>query len=220
VGVSGLLHCWRTTRVCYMLRVLFCSLPNRRNIRTHFMRYKRYVCLWLSLNRRNRKAHWLWKKDKNYVAMLLVVSLLTIYILWYLQLNPQQLLIFSVAPLVALILVAVLVLKPEYGERLFKATLTYDAKRKELGVWLRYQKITLVLFFIIVLAFPIIWQHQLVPTQYMAFFVLAFLFGVVALGVLQIVVVIKAGGKWGLLFIVVLALIVFLRMLIRLLLQT
>jgi len=157
----------------------------------------------------------LWKKYKNYVAVLLITILLTVYTWWYLQLHPEKLSHFLIGPLIALIFVILVALKPEYGKRLSKAIMTYDAKRKELGGrFYRYRIIALVLFFLIVLAFPIVWEYQLVPSQYVAFVVLSFLVVVVALGIIQIVGIIKVAKKWGLLFILILTAIVILRMLI------
>ena len=156
----------------------------------------------------------LWRKYKDWFAVFIFISVLTGYTMWYLHLNPQHIPLFLTTTIIALGFAVVMALLPKYRQRLVKGILEYHVKSKELGGWLyRCQKIALVLFFLIVLAYPIVWEHQLVPTQYMPFFVLTFFVVVVALGIIQIAGLLKVAGKWGLLVIAILTAIAVLRIL-------
>ena len=156
-----------------------------------------------------------WRKYKDWIYVFIVVGVLTIYTYWYLSLNPQYISSFLVAPVIALIFVALLALMPENRRRLVKGILAYYTKQKEKGGWLyRYQKIALVLFFVIILTFPLLLQYQFIPSQYMPWAVLTFFIIILALGVIQIVRLLRAAGRWGLLLIAILTAIAVLRILL------
>ncbi len=156
-----------------------------------------------------------WRKYKDWFAVFICISVLAGYTVWYLHLNPQHIPLFLTTTIIALGFVAVMALLPKHRRRLVNGILEYHVKGKELGGWLyRYQKIALVLFFLIVFAYPIVWEQQLVPSQYIPFFVLTFFVIAVALGVVQIAGLLKVAGKWGLLLIAILSAIAVLRILL------
>jgi len=157
-----------------------------------------------------------WRKyKKDWIFVVIVIGITTVYTFCYLSLNPQSIPSFLVAPIIAMIFVALMALMPKKRQRLVKAILAYNTRQKEMGGWLyRYQKITLVLFFIIVLTFPLLWQYQYIPSQYLPWSVLTFLIVTLALGAVNIAWFLKATGKWGLLLIAIIALLTALRILI------
>jgi len=143
------------------------------------------------------------------------MGIITIYTVWRLHLNPQHIPLFLTTTIVALGFVAVMALLPKYRRRLVKRLLAYNTRQKEMGGWLyRYQKIALVLFFVIILTFPLLLQCQFIPSQYMPWAVLTFFIIILALGVIQIVRLLRAAGRWGLLLIAILTAIAVLRILL------
>ena len=156
-----------------------------------------------------------WRKYKDWIYVFIVMGIITIYTVWRLHLNPQHIPLFLTTTIIALGFVAVMALLPKYRRRLVKRLLAYHTRQKEMGGWLyRYQKIALVLFFVIILTFPLLLQYQFIPSQYMPWAVLTFFIIILALGVIQIVRLLRAAGRWGLLLIAILTAIAVLRILL------
>ena len=156
------------------------------------------------------------KKREDYVFVFLLVALTAAFVLWHLQLNPQQLPYFLVGPFVALVFAVLLALKPEYGRRFVDRIRRWRASQEELGGKLfHYQRIALILFFITLLTYPIVLEYKLVPSQYMSYLVLTIFIVAVTLSFIVIADVLKVSGKWGIIFITIIILIAVLRMLLR-----
>lgn len=157
----------------------------------------------------------LWRKYEDWIYSLALVGIVVVYTYWYLSLRPQDILSFLVPPAVTFIIVTVLVLRPEIRERLVRALIAYRTRRKETGGWLfRYHKIALLLFFIIILTFPLFAQSGFIPLQYTPWAILGFFIILLALGALQVAWLIRVSGKWGLFLIALIASVAVLRILV------
>lgn len=158
----------------------------------------------------------MWRRYRDWFAVLVFVSVLTGYTLWYLHLNPQHVPLFLTSTMIALGFVAVMALLPRHRQRLVKGILAYHARGKEVGGWpYRYRKAALILSIICTLTLPIVSQYGLIPSQYMPFFVLTLFTVILASGAVLIGWLFKIAGKWGLLLIAVVIGIAVLRLLIR-----
>lgn len=152
------------------------------------------------------------QKRKDWIYVLIVISIISVYTYWYLSLHPQHISLFLTLTIIVLGFVALMTLIPKYRRRLLKRILAYHTKQKEVGGWLyRYQRIGLILFFITILIFPLLSQYQLIESQYMPWVTLAFFITILASASIQMVGLLKVAGKWGLLLILILALIAALR---------
>ena len=161
----------------------------------------------------------MWQRRKDWFYVLIMIAIIAVYTVWRLHLNPQHIPLFLTTTIIALGFVVVMALLPKYRRRLVKGLLAYNTRQKELGGWLyRYRRIALVLFFIIILTFPLLLQYQFIPSSYMPWAVLTFFIIILALGAIQIAGLLRAAGWWGLLLIAILIAIAVLRFLIRFLL--
>ena len=61
-----------------------------------------------------------WTNKRQWVAILIILSMLSGYTLWYLSLNPQHIRVFLATAIIALGFVAVMALLPKYRRRLLK----------------------------------------------------------------------------------------------------
>jgi len=156
-----------------------------------------------------------WQNRRNSVSIFVVIGIIIAYTLWYIYINPQHITLFLTTTIVALGFVAVMALLPEYRQKLVKWLLAYEARKKETGRQLyRFRRIALVLFFIVILTFPLLLQFQFIPTQYMPWAILSFFIAILALGAIQIVGLLTVAGRWGLLLIAIITAIVILRIFI------
>lgn len=157
----------------------------------------------------------LWLKYEDWIYALVLVGIVAVYTYGYLSLKPQDILSFLVPPVIAFIIVTLLALRPEVRQRLVKALIVYRMRQKERGGWLyRYHKITLLLFFIIILTFPLFVQSGFIPLQYTPWAVLGFFIIILALSAIQVAWLIRVAGKWGLFLIALIASVAVLRILI------
>lgn len=95
--------------------------------------------------------------------------------------------------------------------------LGYQTRKKEKGGWVyRHERKLVPIFFLSFLAFIIILNYQqLLPSTLFIFLSLAFIFIPFTIGITLIVRFLKIAGKWGLLFLTILAIIVILRFILR-----
>ena len=157
------------------------------------------------MERRSRKWYW--------TAILVILSG-SLFTIWYLQFNPQSFPLFLVTIIVATGFVVTLALLPEHRRRLVEKVMAYHAKEKSLGRLYNYKKVALALIFVSTLVFPMLWQYQLIPLQYVPFYAITFLVITIISGTILIIGLLKTIGKWVLLLIVVSVLIAILRILI------
>lgn len=119
----------------------------------------------------------MWQRRKDWFYVLIMIAIIAVYTVWRLHLNPQHIPLFLTTTIIALGFVVVMALLPKYRRRLVKGLLAYNTRQKELGGWLyRYRRIALVLFFIIILTFPLLLQFQFIPSSYMPWAVLTFFY--------------------------------------------
>lgn len=149
-----------------------------------------------------------WTNKRQWVAILIILSLLSSYTLWYLSLNPQHIPVFLATTIIALGFVAVMALLPKYRQRLVKKVLEHHVEQRKMGRELYgYYRVALLVIILCALVFPVVLQYQLIASQYMPLFVLVFCIVNLAAGVIFIAGFFKAKGKLGpLLIAVILAL--------------
>ncbi len=145
------------------------------------------------------------QKFKEWLAVLIFISMLVGCTTWYFLLNQQQIPVFLTAIIVALGFVGIMILLPKYRQQLVKRIVAYHARSKERGGWFyRYQKLALVITATGILIFPI--AMALLPSQYIPYFALTFLIVQLTAGSVVIAGFLKTAGKWG--YLVLLALVI------------
>lgn len=131
---------------------------------------------------------WLW--------VFALLSILTAYILWYLQQKPHFIYSIAIAFSVAMIFCALLALRPEYRQGLIRRLLGLHKRDLERGGWFhRYGRLAGILLIINLLIFRLMLQFQLVSPQY-PHFVLTFFYIQMALGMVLLVSFLRVAGKW------------------------
>jgi len=104
-------------------------------------------------------------------------------------------------------------LLPKYRRRFAEKIAVYHAKEKSLGRLYRYRNVALALILINTLVFSVLWQYQLIPSQYIPFYAITFLIINITSGAILIVGLLKTMGKWILLLIAIGVVIAILRIL-------
>ena len=132
---------------------------------------------------------WYW------IAILILLGMLG-YVGWYLSFNSQYFLFFSATAIIALVFVVAMALLPKYRKRLVEKALEHHVKEKEIGGWLyRYYRVALIVIIACALVFPVVLQYQLIASQYMPIFVLAFFIINLTAGIIFAAGFLKARGK-------------------------
>ena len=137
----------------------------------------------------------MWQKYKEWLAVLIFMSMLVGCTTWYLLLNHQQIPVFLTATIIALGFVGTMTLLPKYRQQLVKRIVAYHARSKEQRGLYRYQKLALVITTTSILIFPI--ALTLLPSQYIPYFALTFLIVQLTAGSVVIAGLLKTAGTWG-----------------------
>jgi len=137
----------------------------------------------------------MWQKYKEWLGVLIFMSMLVGCTTWYLLLNHQQIPVFLTATIVALGFVGTMILLPKYRQQLVKRIVAYDARSKEQRGLYRYQKLALVITTTCILIYSI--AMALLPSQYIPYFVVTFLIVLLTAGSVVIAGFLKTAGKWG-----------------------
>lgn len=131
---------------------------------------------------------WLW--------VFALLSILTAYILWYLQQNPHFTYSLAIAFSIAMIFCALLALRPEYRQCLIRRLLGLHKRDLERGGWFhRYGRLAGILLIINLVIFRLMLRFQLVSPQH-PHFVLSFFYIQMALGIVLLVSFLRVAGKW------------------------
>jgi hypothetical protein len=134
-----------------------------------------------------RHRDWLW--------VFALLSILTAYILWYLQQNPRFLYSLAVACFVAIAFLVLLALRPEYRQALIRRLLGLHKRDLERGgLFHRYGRLAVILSIINWLIFGLMLRFQLVSPQH-PHFVLSFFYIQMALGMVLLVSFLRVAGK-------------------------
>jgi hypothetical protein len=160
----------------------------------------------------------MWRKYKEWFAVIIFISVLTSLTLWYLQLNPQSIPRFLIAPIIAMVFVAVMLLLPKYRQRFVKKVVSFHIKaQKRGGLLYRYGRIfnaimltVLILFSVVAVSNPAILDIPYVPYLVAALFIVFTISFVVFISGF-----LRAAGKWGLVIIAIAIIIAALRILVR-----
>ena len=121
-------------------------------------------------------------KYKDWLGVLVLISVVTGLTVWYLSLNPHNILRFLIGPIIGLGFVVVMALFPKYRQQFVKKVLSFHVKaQKRGGLTYRYGKIffavmiiTLTVFSLVAVNHPAILDIPYVP--YLVFVVfIAFL---------------------------------------------
>lgn len=153
-----------------------------------------------------------WPSRRYWVAILIFLGI-CIYTVWYLQVNPQNIPLFLAIGVVAVGFVVLMALLPKYRRRFLEAIMAYHAKEKGLGALYRYKNMALALILINSLIFSVLWQYQLIPSQYIPMYAISFLIINLTSSTILIVGLLKTIGKWVLLLIAIGSVIALLRFL-------
>jgi hypothetical protein len=137
----------------------------------------------------------MWQKYKEWLAVLIFMSMLVGCTTWHLLLNQQQIPVFLTATIVALGFVGIMILLPKYRQQLVKRIVAYDARSKEQRGLYRYQKLALAITTTCILIYSI--AMALLPSQYIPYFVITFLIVLLTAGSVVIAGFLKTAGKWG-----------------------
>ena len=160
----------------------------------------------------------MWRKYKEWFAVLVFISVLTGLTLWYLHIYPQYIPRFLIAPIIALGFVAVMFLFPKHRQRFIKKVISFHFKaQKRGGLLYRYGRMfnavmitVLILFSVVAVSNPAILEIPYVPYLVAAMFIV-FTISTVAF----ISGFLRASRKWGLILIAIAIIIAVLHMLVR-----
>jgi hypothetical protein len=155
---------------------------------------------------------------KEWAAVLIFISVFCCFTLWYLYLNPQYILRFLIAPIIALAFVAVMLLFPKHRQRFVKKVVSFHVEtQKRGGLLYRYSRIfnavmmvVLILFCAVAVRYPAILDIPYIPYLVAALFI-GFLISAVAF----VSSFLGAAAKWGLILIAIAMAIMVLHILVR-----
>ena len=159
----------------------------------------------------------MWQKYKDWFFALLLISVTTVFTLWYLYLKPQHILSFLIGPIIALGFVAIMALFPKYRQRLIKKILAFHVKTQRRGGLLyRYGRNFSVVSFVILLAFSLVVTSnpEILAISYIPYLIVALAITFLISFAVYISGFLRAAGKWGLLFITIATAIAVLRILV------
>jgi hypothetical protein len=159
----------------------------------------------------------MWRKYKEWFAVLVFISVLTGLILWYLHFNPQCIPRFLIAPIIALGFVVVMFLFPKYRQRFVKKVLSFHVKaQKRGGLLYRYGRIfnavmiiVLMLFSVVAISNPAVLDIPYIPYLVVALFIVMLISAVAFISGF-----LRAAGKWGLIIIAIATAMAVLRILV------
>lgn len=158
----------------------------------------------------------LWRKYGHWVVILIIMSIVAISTVWFLHFNPQYTLRFALAPLIALFLILLLASCRKCRVRLRELLIEYPKAQKRGGLFYRYGRVFNALMITVLLVFCLVLYYGLeFPfIQYIPFLVFAFFIAFLISGVIFIFGFLRVAGKWGLLLILIITVIVGLRILL------
>lgn len=143
------------------------------------------------------------QKLKDWLAALIFVAVIIVFVMWDLLLNPQYVPLFLGVIIVALSFVAVMLSLPKLRRRLIEGAVAYHVRSEELGGWLhRYRRVAVAAIATMALIFPI--ATKLLPSQYIPYFVLALVIVNLVAGSILIGGLARVSGKTVLLVLAVL----------------
>lgn len=133
---------------------------------------------------------------RNWLGVFVLLSILTAYIIWYLQQNPLFIYSFAIAFSIAVIFCSLLALRPEYREGLISRLLKLHKRDLERGGWFhRYGRFAAILSIINWLIFGLMLRFQLV-SSHNPLFVLSFFYIQMILAMVLLVSFLRGAGKW------------------------
>jgi len=148
-----------------------------------------------------------WQKYKEWLAVFVLIILMTIFTVWYFFLNPPSLSFYLGVVVTAIGFIVIMTLQPKYRKRLIKRVSTQQTHPgKEDGRFYRYQKAALAIVIVSALLFPAV--SSLVSSLYVPYFVLAFLIVVLTAGSVVIAGIVKTWGRWGYMLLAAVAVVV------------
>ena len=159
----------------------------------------------------------MWRKYKEWFAVLIFTSVVTSLTLWYLHLNPQYVPRFLIAPVIALGFVAVMFLFPKYRQRFVKKVISFHVKaQKRGGLLYRYGRIfnAIILMILILFSIVAVSNPAILDIPYIPYLVAALLILFTVSTVAFISGFLRAAGKWGLIIIAIATAIAVLRILV------
>ncbi len=152
------------------------------------------------------------RKYTEWIAVFLFVGVLLVYTVWHLQSFPQYIPVFSVGLLVLILLVTLVGLRPKYKEWIRRLVMKFHGRGLKSGGWFYgHRRHVFLLLVLVGVLMPILGSSKLVPAQYFPAIGVAGFLIILASGVVLVAGFLRAVGKWGLMFILILTLLTILR---------
>jgi hypothetical protein len=141
--------------------------------------------------------------DRRWFGALLLACVIIAYTLWYVLFNFQFILLFLIITIVALSFVAIVSMLKKYRQRLIKAAISHNSRRRE---WPQsFQLLREAALAVIIagaLAFPI--ALELLPSLYQPFFIVIFVVVELAAGAVFAVALLKTSKRLGIVYLAIL----------------
>ena len=152
------------------------------------------------------------RKYTEWIAVFLFVGGLLVYTVWYLQSFPQYIPVFSVGLLVLILLAALVGLRPKYKEWIRRLVMKFHVRGLKSGGWFySHRRHVFILLVLVSVLMPILGSSKLVPAQYFPAIAVAGFLIILASGAVLVAGFLRAVGKWGIMFILILTLMAILR---------
>lgn len=163
----------------------------------------------------------LWQKYGEWVAVLIVLSIVTVFTVWFLKLAPQYIPRFALTSLIGVLIglffLALLASRRKYRVRLREFLIKYRAKVQERGgLFYRYGRIFNAVMITVLLAFSLALTSnpEILDIQYIPYLVFALFIAFLISAVVFIASFLRVAGKWGILLIIIVTVIAGLRILL------
>ena len=136
------------------------------------------------------------ERHRNWLWFFVFLGMLAICMLWYIQQNPHFIYSLVIAFSVATIFCALLALRPKFRQALSKSLLEFYRRDLESGgLFHRFGRLAAILSIINWLIFGLMLKFHLVSPQH-SYFVLTFFYIQLILGIIFILSLLKAVGRW------------------------
>ncbi len=158
----------------------------------------------------------LWREYKNWLVILIFISLLTFCTVWYLYLNPHPITSFLITTAIALGFVAIMALLPKYRQRLVNKIFIFHDKIQQKAFY-KYSMAFNAFMIAVVLGLLLVLTHspELLNIPYIPYLFAAVLAVFLISAVMSIYSLFKTAGKWALILIAIGTTIAILRFLTR-----
>jgi hypothetical protein len=157
------------------------------------------------------------RKFSVWLLVIILLSMDIVFTAWFFQLVPEYVLRFALAPLIALFLTVLLASREKYRLQFRELLKKYGEFQKREGLLYKYGRALNAITLIALLTVSVILYYNpgLQSIEYIPYAGLALFVAFPISTIAYICGLLRIAGKWGLLFLTILAIIVILRFILR-----